>query len=52
MTKLMISTLLLPLMLLSNENVNLKAGQKIFNNTCSACHVEILDKKAALKLHL
>lgn len=40
---------LLPILLLANEADELKAGQKIFDNTCSACHVELLDKKTALK---
>jgi len=40
---------LLPLLLLANEADALKAGQKIFDKTCSVCHVELLDKETALK---
>lgn len=40
---------LLPILLLANETDELKAGQKVFDNVCSACHVELLDKKTALK---
>ena len=40
---------LLPILLLANEADELKAGQKIFDNTCSTCHVELLDKKTALQ---
>ncbi|PHR54066.1 MAG: hypothetical protein COA44_14415 [Arcobacter sp.] len=47
--KKILLTALLPFFLLANENDELKAGQKVFDNTCSACHVEILDKKTALK---
>ena len=48
MKKIVIASLL-PLLLLANETDDLKAGQKIFDKTCSACHVELLDKKTALK---
>lgn len=40
---------LLPIFLLANEADELKAGQKVFDKVCSTCHVEILDKKTALK---
>jgi mono/diheme cytochrome c family protein len=40
---------LLPIFLLANEADELKAGQKVFDNVCSACHVELLDKSTALK---
>jgi len=49
MKNILITLLLLPLILLSDENEDLKAGQKIFDNTCVACHVEILNKETALK---
>lgn len=39
----------LPLILLADEEEQFKAGQKVFDNVCSACHVEILDKSTALK---
>ena len=35
-------------LLFANEEQELKAGQKVFDNVCSACHVELLDKKTAL----
>lgn len=38
------------LLLLANEEESLKAGQKVYEKTCSKCHVELLDKKTALKL--
>ncbi|MFC2074614.1 c-type cytochrome [Campylobacterota bacterium] len=44
--------LLLPLltfMLLAEEEPDFKAGQKVFDNVCSSCHVELLDKNTALK---
>lgn len=47
--KKILFTALLPFILFANEEDTLKAGQKVFNNICSACHVEILDKKTALK---
>ncbi len=40
---------LLPLLLLADEESTLKAGQIVFDNVCSKCHVELLDKKTALK---
>jgi len=40
---------LLPLMLLADEAADLKAGQKVFDQVCSKCHTERLDKKTALK---
>ena len=40
---------LLPLMLLADEEADFKAGQKVFEAVCSKCHVEVLDKKTALK---
>jgi len=40
---------ILPLLLLSDEESTLKAGQAVFDNVCSKCHVELLDKKTALK---
>lgn len=39
----------LPLMLLSDDSDELKKGQKIFDQVCSKCHVESLDKATALK---
>jgi len=48
MIKIAIASLL-PLLLLANEADELKAGQKIFDKTCSTCHVELLDKQTALK---
>ncbi len=44
-----IASLLLPILLFANDTDDLKAGQKVFDNVCSACHVELLDKKTALK---
>jgi mono/diheme cytochrome c family protein len=49
MKKLVIASLL-PILLLANETDDLKAGKKIFDNTCSTCHVELLDKKTALQI--
>ena len=40
---------LLPIFLLANDTDTLKAGQKVFDNVCSKCHVELLDKATALK---
>ncbi len=40
---------LLPIILLANEDKELQLGQKVFDTTCSKCHVELLDKKTALK---
>jgi len=48
MKKLLLA-LVLPFVLFANEDDDLKAGQKVFDTTCVACHVEILDKKTALK---
>ena len=48
MKKIILNSLL-PLLLFANENDDLKTGQKIFDTTCVACHVEILDKATALK---
>jgi len=48
MKKIVIASLL-PLLLIANEADELKAGQKIFDKTCSACHSELLDKETALK---
>ena len=39
-----------PLILLANEADNFTAGQKVFDDTCSKCHVELLDKSTALKI--
>ncbi len=41
--------LLLPFLLLADEDDSLKSGQKVFDRVCSSCHVELLDKKTALK---
>ncbi len=49
MIKKMLILPLLPLLLLADEEAEFKAGQKVFDNVCSACHVELLDKKTALK---
>lgn len=35
-------------LLFANEEQEFKAGQKVFDNVCSACHIELLDKKTAL----
>jgi hypothetical protein len=40
---------ILPLLLLADDESTLKAGQIVFDNVCSKCHVELLDKKTALK---
>ncbi len=40
---------LLPFALLADEDATLLAGQKVFDKVCSACHIEIIDKKTALK---
>jgi cytochrome c1 len=40
---------ILPLLLLADEQSALKAGQTVFENVCSKCHVELMDKKTALK---
>ena len=48
MKKIVLASLL-PLLLLANEADELKAGQKVFDKVCSTCHVELLDKKTALK---
>ena len=48
MKKIVIASLL-PILLLANEADELKAGQKVFDSVCSACHVELLDKNTALK---
>lgn len=47
--KKLLYTSLLPLVLFANEDEALQAGQKVFDTTCVACHVEILDKQTALK---
>ncbi len=49
MSKKILLLSILPFILLANEEEEFKAGQKIFDNTCSSCHVELLDKKTALK---
>lgn len=41
---------ILPLVLMANEADNFKTGKKIFDETCSKCHVELLEKKTALKI--
>ena len=46
--KKMLLIALFPLLLLANEDETLKIGQKVFDSTCSSCHVEVLDKKTAL----
>jgi len=48
MLKKLLPLYLLPIILIAGEENELKAGQKIFDETCSACHIEILDKKTAL----
>ena len=40
---------ILPFLLFANEDEQLTAGKKVFDNVCAACHVEVLDKKTALK---
>lgn len=41
---------ILPLLLLADEEPSLKAGQAVYERVCSKCHVELLDKKTALKI--
>lgn len=40
---------LLPLLLIANEDNTLNAGKTVFDNVCSKCHAELLDKQTALK---
>ena len=49
MLKKLLLLSILPLILLADEEEQLKAGQKVFDNVCSACHIEVMDKKTALK---
>lgn len=49
MKKKLLLLSLLPFMLFADDGADLKAGQKVFDNVCSACHVELLDKSTALK---
>ncbi len=49
MSKSVLLLSILPLILFANESAEFQAGQKVFNDTCSKCHVELLDKKTALK---
>lgn len=46
--KYLLLTSLLASLLFANEDQELQKGQKVFDNVCSACHVELLDKKTAL----
>ncbi len=48
MKKIVLASIL-PILLLADETDEFKAGQKVFDNVCSACHVEVLDKETALK---
>lgn len=49
MKKKLLLLSLLPFMLFADDEAELQAGQKVFDNVCSACHVELLDKNTALK---
>ena len=49
MNKKLLLLPLLPFMLLADETDSFKEGQKVFDDVCSKCHVEILDKATALK---
>ncbi len=49
MKKKLLLLSLFSLILFADDDANLKAGQKVFDKVCSSCHVELLDKKTALK---
>lgn len=48
MTKKLLLLTVLPLMLFASQVDELKKGQKIFNNVCSKCHIELINKKETM----